>query len=132
MIVVDTNVIAYLFLTSPYSRAAEQLFLRDPEWAAPRLWRSEFRNVLTLYLRKELLSVGDTAGIFKAAAGVMAGREFEPEAKNVLRLAAESGCSAYDCEFVDTASSLGVPLYTVDSRLLQSFPEITRSLEMQL
>ncbi len=64
MIVVDTNVIAYLLLSPPYSKAAEELYCNDSKWAAPRLWRSEFRNVLTLYLRKQLLSVDDTDGIF--------------------------------------------------------------------
>jgi predicted nucleic acid-binding protein len=55
MIVVDTNVIAYLYLTGEYSDLSERLLEHDPDWMAPRLWRSEFRNVLALYLRKELL-----------------------------------------------------------------------------
>ncbi len=28
---------------------------RQPEWAAPLLWRSELRNILVLYMRKRLL-----------------------------------------------------------------------------
>ena len=31
--------------------AAEQLLLQDQDWAAPRLWRSEVRNVLANYVR---------------------------------------------------------------------------------
>ncbi len=53
----------------------------------------------------------------------MKGREFEPETVKVLRLAAERGCSAYDCEFVDTALSMRVPLYTSDRSLAKAFPE---------
>jgi len=56
MIVVDTNVIAYLYLPTDYTRLAEQLLAKEPDWAAPLLWRSELRNVLALYLRKNLLS----------------------------------------------------------------------------
>lgn len=56
MIVVDTNIIGYLFLASPRSTEAEQAFLKDPQWAAPILWRSELRNVLGLYIRKQVLS----------------------------------------------------------------------------
>ena len=42
MIVVDTNVIAYLFLTGQYSDLSERLLEHDPDWMAPRLWRSVF------------------------------------------------------------------------------------------
>jgi predicted nucleic acid-binding protein len=41
-----------------------------------------------------------------------------------LQLAAHSGCSAYDCEFVSLAQSLRVKLITGDKKLLQVFPEV--------
>lgn len=56
MIVVDTNIIAYLYLPHDCTDAAERLLIKQPEWAAPLLWRSEFRNVLALYLRKGVLT----------------------------------------------------------------------------
>lgn len=52
MIVVDTNLIGYLYLESQYAPQAEQTLRKDADWVAPLLWRSEFRNVLALYLRK--------------------------------------------------------------------------------
>ena len=55
MIVVDTNVVSYLYLNGERSHQAEKLLSLDPHWCAPVLWRSEFRNVLGLYLRKGLL-----------------------------------------------------------------------------
>ena len=51
MIVVDTNVIAYLFLPGEYTPLAERLLQKDPDWVAPVLWRSELRNVFALYVR---------------------------------------------------------------------------------
>ena len=53
MIVADTNTIAYLYINSEKSAQAEQLLMREPRWIAPSLWKSEFRNVLALYLRKK-------------------------------------------------------------------------------
>ncbi|MCP9821885.1 type II toxin-antitoxin system VapC family toxin [Cyanobium sp. L1E-Cus] len=55
MIVVDTNVLAYLLLPGPKTSLAEALLLEQPRWTAPPLWRSEWRNVLSGYLRRELL-----------------------------------------------------------------------------
>ncbi|MGK7895136.1 MAG: VapC toxin family PIN domain ribonuclease, partial [Xenococcus sp. (in: cyanobacteria)] len=52
MIVADTNVIAYLFLQGERTEQAETLLLFDSEWIAPYLWRSEFRNILALYIRQ--------------------------------------------------------------------------------
>jgi hypothetical protein len=43
---VDTNVMSHLLLPTPHTAAAERLLKTDPDWAAPLLWRSEFRNVL--------------------------------------------------------------------------------------
>jgi predicted nucleic acid-binding protein len=61
MIVVDTNTLAYLYLNSDESAQAEQLLTLEPEWIAPRLWKSEFRNILALYLRRAILSIEDRA-----------------------------------------------------------------------
>ena len=57
MIVVDTNVIAYLFIKGDYSDNAMKLLKSDPVWIVPYLWKSEFRNVLTLYIRQNHLTI---------------------------------------------------------------------------
>ncbi|MBU1195813.1 MAG: type II toxin-antitoxin system VapC family toxin [Proteobacteria bacterium] len=123
MIVVDTNVISYFYLNSEYSELAEELFLKTSQWSAPLLWRSEFRNVLSFYIRKEIVSISDAFQIFEAAQTLMNGAEYEVNALKVLRLSYESGCSAYDCEFVNLAQDLNVPLVTMDKKILRNFPD---------
>ncbi len=129
MIVVDTNVIGYLFLTSDRSASAERALQRDRGWAAPLLWRSELRNVLALYVRKAWIELGQALQIMESAASLMRGGEYDVPSGEVLRLAAESGCTAYDCEFVALAGDLRVPLVTVDRQLLDAFPRVAVSLE---
>ncbi len=53
------------------------------------------------------------------AAADASGRTLEQE---ILCLAVNSGCSAYDCEFVALAQKLNIPLLTFDCLLLRSFP----------
>ncbi|MBP9500675.1 MAG: type II toxin-antitoxin system VapC family toxin [Candidatus Promineofilum sp.] len=128
MIITDTNVIAYLLLTGEYSAQAEKALRLDPVWAAPILWRSEFRNVLALYIRKKSLTVGQAIQIFDRADALLDGREYTLSSRSVLELVARSNCSAYDCEFVALAQDLGVSMVTVDKRIPAQFPDVAVSL----
>ncbi|MEY4719871.1 MAG: hypothetical protein RL563_2489 [Pseudomonadota bacterium] len=129
MIVADTNIISYLFLPTDYSDKASHLYRIDPDWAAPELWRSEFRNVLALYLRQSILSLTEALALQDEAESLMADREFTLPSVAVMNLVASSSCSAYDCEFVALARQLSVKLVTQDKKLLREFPETAVSLE---
>jgi predicted nucleic acid-binding protein len=128
VIVVDTNVIAYLYLPGDRTSAAEALCRRDPEWAAPTLWRSEMRNLLATQVRAGRLALDAAQSIQAEAEGLLRGREFEVDSAEVLRLSVESGCSAYDGEFVALADYLDLPLVSADRRLVERFPARARLL----
>ena len=127
MIVADTNLIAYLLIPGDHTQAAERVFARDPDWVAPLLWRSEFRNVLILHLRRRFLSLAESLEIAADAEVLVQGKEYEVSSAQVLSLAASSRCSAYDCEFVALAQNLGVPLVTADRDVLTDFPSLAVS-----
>ena len=129
MIVVVTNVVAYLLLPGPHTALADDLLIQQPEWAAPPLWRSEWRNVLAGYLRRGVLDL-DQALALQQQAELLVIRHEEPvSSQAVLQLVASSRCSAYDCEFVAAALQLRVPLVTADRAVLAAFPDVARSLE---
>ena len=128
MIVVDSNVLAYLYLPGEHSAFAESLLEHDPEWAAPLLWRSEFRNILTGYLRRGALTFEKTCAIQREAESLLAGSEFEVDSLSVFELVRDSDCSAYDCEFIALAARLQTKLVTMDKKLLRAFPKRTVAL----
>ena len=128
MIVVDTNIIGYLYLTSERSEQAERALMKDPEWVVPPLWHSEFCNVLVTYLHENLIVLEDALHIIWEAEALMQDREYEIASAQVLKLAALSGCSAYDCEFVALADDLDVSLLTTDKKILTQFPNIAVAL----
>ncbi len=123
MIVVDTNVLAYLYLPGDYTADAEALLARDPQWAAPLLWRSEFRNILSGYIRRKTLTFEQALGLQSEAESLLAGSEFEVDSHGVLDLVRGSDCSAYDCEFIALAMRLETKLVTMDGKLLKAFPK---------
>lgn len=123
MIVVDTNVIAYLVIPGDRTSAAKDVLRVDPEWRAPLLWRSEFRNVLATRLRNDTLPLEAALDVMSRAEILLQGGEHHLASEPVLRLSFESGLSAYDCEFVALARSLGIRLVTGDERIADRFPE---------
>jgi predicted nucleic acid-binding protein len=122
VIVVDTNILAYLYLPGEHTAAAEALLERDPDWCAPILWRSEFRNILAGCLRRNDLSFDQAITVQAEAESLLAGCEFEVESRAVLELVRDSDCSAYDCEFIALATKLDTKLFTMDRKLLRAFP----------
>ena len=128
MIVVDTNVIAYLLIPGPWTEAAEDLLQADPVWAAPPLWRSEFRNILAGYLRRGTLSFKQTLALQSTAESLLAGHETSVDSRAVLELVRGSNCTAYDCEFIALARQSGSVLYTLDAKLLAAFPDTAKPL----
>ena len=128
MIVVDTNVLAYLYLPGEHTSAAEALLEREPDWCAPILWRSEFRNILAGYVRRKDISFEQATSLQAEAEGLLAGYEYEVESRAVLELVRDSDCSAYDCEFIALALKLDTKLFTMDKKLLRAFPSRTLSI----
>jgi predicted nucleic acid-binding protein len=122
MIVVDTNVISYIFLPSQeLTTTAQRIFRKDSNWVAPLLWRSEFRNVLALYMRRQQMSLAEAKIIMQDAEAMMTGFEHTIASVAVISLIDSSSCSAYDCEFVALAQELNVPLVTFDKKILVEF-----------
>ncbi len=129
MIVADSNLIAHLMIAGEQTASAQAVLRADAAWVAPLLWRSEFRNVLALYLSRGHLSLADALEFVREAEVLLRGREYEVQSAPVLSLTQRSGCTAYDCEFVHLARELRVPLVTSDKRLLKSFPEVAVTMQ---
>ena len=132
MIVVDTNIIAYLYISGDKSSQAEQLLSFDSLWNAPILWRSEFRSVLSQYLRKGILSLDNILIIIQQAEKLLDDNEFKVSSAHIMQLINSSTCSAYDCEFVALAQYLDIPLITADKKILREFPNVAKSLDTYL
>ncbi len=122
MIVVDTNIILHLHVTSDQTPFALRLLEKEPSWHSVPLWQSEFQNAMVVYIRNGMLSLPQARLVMDEALHSMNGREIPVASGLVLDLAAASNCTAYDCEFVALAQSLGVPLVTNDRQVLKDFP----------
>jgi predicted nucleic acid-binding protein len=101
----------------------EALLARDADWAAPALWRSEFRNILAGYMRRKTLTFDQATMLQAEAESLLSGSKHAVDSRRVLELVRDTQCTAYDCEFVALALSLSVKLVTTDEKLLTAFPK---------
>ena len=118
MIVVDTNILGYLFIKGEHSDRVEQLLVEDPDWVAPRLWLDEFLNVLATMERVGKMEPQEADGILSDAIELMEDRSYDVPAQRVLATARRTGCSAYDSQFLTLAEDLGLKLYSFDQKLV--------------
>jgi predicted nucleic acid-binding protein len=130
MIVVDSMFLNYALITHPqFSDEVSALRSADANWCGPPIWRSEQRNVLMQYVRATDPRIPRTDIDLENAKGYMADAEqwmrtVQVRSEAVLGLAAESGCTAYDCEYVALARRLDQALVTYDNDVLTAFPDL--------
>jgi len=129
VICLDTNIICYRYMVSPFSAAADAAWAKDTDWIMRILWRSEFRNALAGSIRRRSLTVEEAIAIANLAEAMLDRKEFAVSTSAVLELVSRSNCSAYDCEFVALAYANGVRLLTVDRQILREFPDVAISLQ---
>jgi predicted nucleic acid-binding protein len=129
LIVADTNLISHLLIPGDHSDEARAVLRRDSDWVVPSLWRSEFRNVLAVYLQREQMTRAQATAYMRMAEELLAGRERDVPSEGVLALAHRSKRSAYDCEFVQLAIDLQLQLVTEDQAVLGSFPDVAVSMD---
>ena len=128
MIVVDTNVMAYLLTGGPNGEDAERLLRADPEWAAPGILLSELRNVLLGLIRRRRLRLDDALAMHADAEDVLRDRVVGVDGDAVLQTAAACRLSAYDAEFVVLARTLGARLVSMDEDILKRAPDVATRL----
>ena len=124
MIVADSNLVAYLLIPGDNSALADRIFQKDPEWAVPMVCRSEVRNILTLYMRRQSMSLLQAKATMERAEGLWRNREFAVPSDDVLELTARHSVTAYDGEFIVLATHLNVPLITFDGPVRKAFPTV--------
>ena len=93
------------------------------------MWRSELRNVLSLYVRHRSLPSDVALDCMKEAEGILGDRDYEVTSEMVLALTERHPVSAYDAEYVSLAVDLGVSLVTDDEKILKEFEGIAISSE---
>jgi predicted nucleic acid-binding protein len=128
VIIVDTLIIASFWLPSEFSEAAIQALKKDPQWTAPFLWRTQFRNIVAARLRRREITLELGLKFLAGAETMLKGSEFFVPYGQVMEQVRRSNCSAFACEFVALAQDLNCPLITLDAQTIADFPKLAQHL----
>lgn len=132
MILVDTNVVAYLLMEGDHTKAAQQLRARDADWRSEAFLLVEFTNVLASSIATKRMTLS-LAGVFLAKATTLfEGKLGRVPHASVLAMAARHRVSAYDARFLVLADQLGRRLVTEDRKLRAAAPVLTQSISEAL
>lgn len=131
MVVIDTNVLAYLLIEGDGTAQAQTLYARDPDWRSEAFLLVEFSNLLATCVRTGRMDGGAARGLIASAERTLAATVNLPHGR-VLEMAMEHRVSAYDARFLAAAQAMGARLVTEDTKLQQAVPALTQSLSQAL
>ncbi len=127
MLLIDTNVLAYLTIEGDRTPAARRLYERDSDWRSETFILVEYSNILATYIRGRALTLEQGARLLAAAEALMPALASTPH-RGALEAAAQFRISAYDARFIALAMRMRVKLITEDVKLRAAVPAWTLSM----
>lgn len=128
MVIIDTNVLAYLLIQGDRTRSAQDLYRMDARWRSESFILIEFSNILATYQRSGALSANQAQALLTEAQDRLDELIDVPHGA-ALDVARRFDVSAYDARFLAAAELLEEPLVTEDTRLRAAAPGLTRSIK---
>lgn len=129
MMVVDANIIIYLFRESSFTSLARQAYALDRDWIVPELWEAEVLNGLMREVRAGFLSLNEAITAASNATAVLARKVHPCDPAEVLKTAAADHLTAYDAYYVTLARTMDVRLLTEDGLIKSNCRDVALSLK---
>jgi len=127
VVLVDTNILAYLLIEGDRTPGVQHLFARDSDWCSEAFVMVEFSNIIATYVRHRALTQAQGIQLLTDAHMLL------PTLHNVahdqaFETAMQYGISACDARLITLARQLKLKLITEDAKLHAAVPSWTLSL----
>jgi predicted nucleic acid-binding protein len=132
VLLVDTNIVAYLLIDGDYTEAAQRLRKSDPDWRSEAFLMIEFTNVLATYIATKRMALLQAQDFLSKANALLEGKLARIPHVAVLAMAGRYRVGADDARFLALADQLGSRLVTEDAKLRAAAPALTQSLNEAL
>jgi predicted nucleic acid-binding protein len=131
VVLVDTNVLAYLLIEGDRTTEAQALYAKDPDWQSEAFELVELTNILTTYTRTGALTREQGIKLLAEAETLLLPLTSVSH-QEAYEVAVEFGISAYDARFIALARQMKSKLVTEDAKLRKAVPAWTMSLSESL
>lgn len=129
MIVADTNIVAYFLIDGDHTTRAEAVRARDGHWRVPPLFVHEWISVIAAHVRADLFDRDEAIRTYRRGLAIVRVEQAPVDVIRVLNPHVATGCSTYDCQFIELAERLCVPLVTLDGQVLAANTGVAVDLE---
>src|SRR5690242_2680025 len=128
MLLVDTNIVAYLLIDGDFSEAAQRLRKSDSDWRSEAFLMTEFTNVLAASIAVRRMTPLLAEDFLSKANTLLENKLTRVADTAALAIAVRFRVSAYDARFLALADQIGIRLVTQDAKLRAAAPKLTQSL----
>ena len=128
MLVVDTNIIAPLYVRCADTERVLELHRSDSLWRTDPLALIEFSNILATYQRARYLTTRQARVCLVKAEQLLRPHYVHLTHETALNIALRYGVTTYDARFLAVALHLNTKLVTEDNKLRAAAPALTQSL----
>jgi predicted nucleic acid-binding protein len=125
MIVADTNLVAYLLISSPQTKIAQSVLNKDKAWCLPAFWRIEWLNVLANYVHHGGMPPLDALNLLQHSEHLGFIKDHAVDQAQALELSLSLKVTAYDAQFLALARHLNTVCVTSDKALRKAAPKLT-------
>ncbi len=132
MLLVDTNIVAYLLIDGDFTEAAQRLRKSDPDWRSEAFLMIEFTNVLAASIAGRRMTLPLAEDFLSKANALLESKLTRVADAAALAIAVRFRVSAYDARFLALADQLGHRLVTEDAKLRKAAPALTQSVSEAL
>jgi predicted nucleic acid-binding protein len=132
VLIVDTNVVAYLLIEGDHTADARSLHRRDDDWRSEAFIMVEFTNVLIASIAARRMDLVLAQQFLADARSLLHNKLASIPHDSVLSLAVQYRVTAYDARFLALAQQLDTLLVTEDAKLRAAAPTLTQSLSEAL
>ena len=122
MIVVDINLIAYLYIKGDGTQLAQSVYRKNPNWSLPSLWRHEFLNILSTFVKEGGMPLPHAGRIWDHAIDRFLHSEQTIDYKRALVLSNQFKISSHDAQYLELADRLNITFVSEDAKLKKVMP----------
>lgn len=128
MVLIDTNVLAYLLIVGDFTDRARELHRRDPDWRSESFIMVEFTNVLLRYMETRGMKLAAAKSFVASAEELLYAKLLRAGHAHCVEIADRYGVTAYDARFLAIVDPVAGRLVTEDRKLRAAAPALTCSL----